>query len=157
MRQVVNIAIAENHAADPRFKSEQNFWDVYNGDDDDFYKEYRMKKPTFADCVPFLYDTPSTSEESIRHRLIRSKVVMAILIRFLATQLHQHNLGKEFGVRRSTISKRIRKAYRALLTAYYWTDYPDPKITFPTTAAQRNDASSWFFNKTLFILSKLYL
>jgi predicted XRE-type DNA-binding protein len=119
---VVNIAIAENYAADLSFKSEQNFWDVYNGDDDDFYKEYRMKKPTsdkiVADCVPFLYDTPSTSEESICHRLIRSKVVMAVLIRFLATQLDQHSLGKEFGVRQSTISKRIRKAYRCGTNPY---------------------------------------
>jgi predicted XRE-type DNA-binding protein len=119
---VVNIAVAENHTADPRYNIEQIFWDGYNGDDDDFYKEYQIKKPTFdkiaADCVPFLYATPSTSEELIRHRLIRSNVVRAVLIRFLATQLDQHSLGKKFEVKQSTISRRIRKAYRGFSNTF---------------------------------------
>jgi hypothetical protein len=84
----------------------------------------------------------------VRNRLLRGTVTMATLIRFLATQVDQHALGKEFGVRQPCVSKRIRRAYKALLTAYYWTDCPHPKIFFPTDDAQRHDASEWFFNKS---------
>lgn len=150
--EIVSLVMADSYAAEPRYKSEQIFWDVYDGDCEDFYKEFRMKKTTFdsivADCVPFLYDTPAENEVSARYREVRGKVCMAVLIRYLATQMSQHDLGKQFGVRQPCISKRIRRAYKALLTAYYWTDCPKPQIFFPTDQAQRDEASEWFFHKS---------
>jgi hypothetical protein len=53
------IIYADEYSADPRRKSEQIFWDVYLGDADDFYKDYRMSRDTFnqivKDSVPYLY------------------------------------------------------------------------------------------------------
>jgi hypothetical protein len=46
-RNVGAIALTDNHAGAPRYKSDAIFWDVYNGDDIWFYKEYRMSKTTF--------------------------------------------------------------------------------------------------------------
>ena len=100
---ILNLIIADDYSADPRYKSEQMFWDVYRGDDDDWYKEYRMSKSTLnrivSDCVPYLYSIEARGDEFKRYRYTRAKVTMATLIRFLATQLDQHSIGKEFGVR----------------------------------------------------------
>jgi hypothetical protein len=150
--EFMSLVMADSYAAEPRYKCEQIFWDIYDGDDDDFYKEYRMKKSTFdtivEDCIPFLYDTIAVNEEAIRARAVRSKVTIAVLIRYLASQMSQHDLGKQFGVRQPCISKRIRRGYKALLSAYYWTDCPKPKISFPTNQAERDEVSTWFFNRS---------
>ena len=107
---------------DPTRKSEQSFWDTYRGRESDWYKEYRMSQSTFndivRDCVPFLYSRPTYSLESARFRYIRSKVVIATLIRYLAIQSDQHTPGKEFGVRQPCVSKRLERACQALLSAY---------------------------------------
>jgi hypothetical protein len=135
--QVIQIFELQNYSADPRYKSELIFWEIYTGDNDFFRKEYRMSKVTFdsivTDCLPFLYTKPAKSAESIRWRAIRAKVTIAVLIRYLATQQDQYSLGKEFGVQQSCISKRIRRGYKALLSAYVWDNCPFPKITFPIT------------------------
>jgi hypothetical protein len=127
-RNVGAILLTDNHAGDPRYKSDAIFWDVYNGDDIWFYKEYRMSKTTFnmvvADCIPFLWEEPSTNEETVKSREVRAKVTMAELIRYLATQQDQNSLGKEFGVLQPCISKRIQKGYKD----YLWEDYLWDKI-----------------------------
>jgi hypothetical protein len=79
--QVIQILELQNYSADPRYKSELVFWEIYTGDDDIFRKEYRMSKVTFdtivTDCLPFLYSKPAKSEESVRWRAIRAKVTIA--------------------------------------------------------------------------------
>lgn len=47
---IVRMA-ADEYSADPRYKSEQPFWDVYRGDNNTWYKEFRMKKETFNRIV----------------------------------------------------------------------------------------------------------
>ena len=131
-------------------KSEQPFWDMYRGCNEDWYKEYRMSQATFnviaRDCVPFLYSCPTYSLKSARFRYLRSKVVIATLIRYLAVQSDQHALGKEFGVRQPCVSRRIDREYKALLSAYWYQGCPYPKISFPLEEG-RKDAARWFFNK----------
>lgn len=84
--QVIQLLELQSYSADPRYKSELIYWEIYTGDEDIFRKEYRMSKVTFdsivIDCLPFLYSKPAKSSESARWRAIRAKVTMAILIRF---------------------------------------------------------------------------
>lgn len=135
---------------DPTRKSEQSFWDTYRGRESDWYKEYRMSQSTFndivRDCVPFLYSRPTYSLKSARFRYIRSKVVIATLIRYLAIQSDQHTLGKEFGVRQPCISKRLERGCQALLSAYWFQGCPNPKIAFPLEEGRKASAR-WFFTK----------
>ena len=120
---------------DPTRKSEQLFWDTYRGRESDWYREYRMSQSTFygivRDCVPFLYSRPIYSLKSARFRYIRSKVVIATLIRYQAVQSDHYTLGKEFGVRLPCVSKRLERACQALLSAYWFQGCPNPKIAFP--------------------------
>lgn len=144
------ILAIDMFCTDPTYKSEQPFWDTYRGCEADWYKEYRMSQSTFniiaRDCVPFLYTRPTYSLKSARFRYMRSKVIMATLIRYLAIQSDQHTLGKEFGVRQPCVSRRIDRAYKALLSAYWYEGCPDPKISFPLEEG-RKEAARWFFNK----------
>ena len=130
-------------------KSEQPFWDMYRGCREDWYKEYRMSQVAFnviaRDCVPFLYSRPTYSLKSARFRYLRSKVVMATLIRYLAIQSDQHTLGKEFGVRQPCVSRRIDRGYKAILSAYWYQGCPYPKISFPLEEG-RKEAAQWFFS-----------
>jgi DDE superfamily endonuclease len=74
---------------------------------------------------------------------------MAKLIRYMAIQSDQHTLGKEFGVRqpdRTGMSKRIERACKAFLSAYWFEGCPSPKICFPIEESRRS-ASRWFFSK----------
>ena len=142
------IIALDQYSADATRKSEQPFWDVYRGCDETWYKEYRMSKETFngivRDSVPFLYSRPTYSLKSARFRFLRAKVVMATLIRYLAIQSDQHTLGKDFGVRQPCISKRIDRGCRALLSAYYYSGCPDPKIVFPLEAGRRAAAATFY-------------
>lgn len=135
---------------DPTRKSEQSFWDTYRGRESDWYKEYRMSQSTFndivRDCVPFLYSRPTYLLESARFCYIRSKVVIATLIRYLAIQSDQHTLGKEFRVRQPCVSKRLERACQALLSAYWFQGCPKPKIAFPLEEG-RQASARWFFAK----------
>ena len=144
------ILATDMYCVDSTRKSEQPFWDTYRGCEEDWYKEYRMSQATFniiaRDCVPFLYSRPTYSLHSARFRYLRSKVVMATLIRYLAIQSDQHTLGKEFGVRQPCISKRLDRGYTALLSAYWYQGCPNPKISFPLEAGRR-EAARWFFAK----------
>ena len=144
------IIALDQYSTDATRKSEQPFWDVYNGPDEFWYKEYRMSRETFngivRDSVPFLYTRPTYSLKSARYRYMRAKVVMATLIRYLAIQSDQHTLGKEFGVRQPCVSKRIDRGCRALLSAYYYEGCPDSKVHFPLEAARRS-AAAWFYSK----------
>lgn len=80
--EIMSLVMADSYAAELRYKSEQIFWDVYDGDDGDFYKEFRMKKTTFnsivADCVPFLYDALAENEVSARNCEVRGKESMVV-------------------------------------------------------------------------------
>ena len=64
------IIAIDQFCADPTRKSEQPFWDMYRGREEDRYKEYRMSQATFnmivRDCVPFLYSRPKCSLKSAR-------------------------------------------------------------------------------------------
>lgn len=146
----IRIIAMDQYCIDPTRKSEQGFWETYRGREEDWYKEYRMSTTTFNkiahDCVPFLYSRPTYSLKSARFRYLRSKVVMATLIRYMAIQSDQHTLGKEFGVRQSCISKRIDRACRALLSTYWYDGCPKPKISFPLEEG-RKEAARWFYNK----------
>ena len=144
------ILAIDMFCVDSTRKSEQPFWDMYRGCEGDWYKEYRMSQATFnviaRDCVPFLYSRPTYSLKSARFRFLRSKVVMATLIRYLAIQSDQHTLGKEFGVRQPCVSRRIDRGYKALLSAYWYQGCPYPKISFPLEEG-RKEAAQWFFSK----------
>ena len=52
------ILAIDMFCVDSSRKSEQPFWEMYRGCEEDWYKEYRMSQPTFnviaRDCVPFL-------------------------------------------------------------------------------------------------------
>ena len=113
------IIALDQYSTDATRKSEQPFWDVYNGPEEVWYKEYRMSRETFngivRDSVPFLYTRPTYSLKSANYRYMRAKVVMATLIRYLAIQSNQYTLGKEFGVREPCVSKRLDRGCRALL------------------------------------------
>ena len=89
------IIALDQYSTDATRKSEQPFWDVYNGSEEFWYKEYRMSRETFngivRNSVPFLYTRPTYSLKSARYRYMRAKVVMATLIRYLAIQSDQHN------------------------------------------------------------------
>lgn len=145
------MVAADEFSADRRYKSEAQFWDVYTGDTTDFYKDFRMAKSTFnqivKDCIPYLYDRPTTSLKSVRHRYLRSKVTIGTLIRYLATQSDQHTLAKEFGIRQPAISRRIDRAVRAVLSVYHFDGCAKPKIRFPLEDGRRESAE-WFFRKT---------
>jgi hypothetical protein len=41
------IIAIEEYCVDPTRKSEQSFWDTYQGREEDWYKEYRMGQSTF--------------------------------------------------------------------------------------------------------------
>lgn len=144
------IIALDQYSTDATRKSEQPFWDVYNGSEEFWYKEYRMSRETFngivRDSVPFLYTRPTYSLKSARYRYMRAKIVVATLIRYLAIQSDQHTLGKEFGVRQPCVSKRIDRGCRALLSAYYYEGCPEPKIVFPLEAGRRSSAA-WFYSK----------
>jgi hypothetical protein len=71
---------------------------------------------------------------------------MATLIRYLVIQSDQHALGKEFGVRQPCISKRIERACKAFLSAYWFDGCPYPKISFPLEAGRRRSAECFFRN-----------
>ena len=62
---ISQMIAADEYSVDRRFRQEDNFWDVYNGDSIDFRKDFRMERNTFnqilKDCIPYLYDQPSTS------------------------------------------------------------------------------------------------
>ena len=109
-----------------------------------------MSQSTFygivRDCVPFLYSRPIYSLKSARFRYIRSKVVIATLIRYQAVQSDHYTLGKEFGVRLPCVSKRLERACQALLSAYWFQGCPNPKIAFPLEEGRRASAR-WFFSK----------
>ena len=123
------IAIDE-FCIDPSRKSEQSFWDTYRGRESDWYKEYRMRQSTFnkivRDCVPFLYSRATHSLKSAKFRYRRGKIVMATFIWYMAIQSDQHTLGKEFGVRQPCVSKRIERACKAFLSAYWFSGCPNP-------------------------------
>ena len=143
------IAIDE-YSIDPTRKSEHSFWDTYRGRESDWCKEYRMSQSTFhtivRDCVPFLYSRPTYSLKSARFRYIRSKVVIATIIRYMAIQSDQHTLGKEFGVRQPCISKRLERGCMALLSAYWFQGCPCSKITF-SLEEERRASARWFFSR----------
>jgi hypothetical protein len=96
-----------------------------------------------------MYDLedPWMSEARRRHLLKKAKLCIATFIRYLATKSDQHAIGKEFGIRQPAVSKRIRKAVHAILSAYSNTGCPDPKIVFPTEA-ERLRSSDFFFERT---------
>ena len=66
------ILAIDMFCVDSSRKSEQPFWDMYRGCEEDWYKEYRMSQATFnviaRDCVPFLYSRPTYSLKSARFR-----------------------------------------------------------------------------------------
>ena len=144
------IIALDQYSSDPIRKSEQVFWDMYNGSEELWYKEYRMSRETFngivRDSVPYLYSRPTFSLKSARYRYLRVKVVMGTLIRYLAIQSDQHALGKEFGVRQPCISKRVDRGCKALLSAYYYEGCSDAKIAFPLEEGRRTSAA-WFYDK----------
>ena len=89
------ILAIDMFCVDSSRKSEQPFWDMYRGCNEDWYKEYRISQATFnviaRDCVPSLYSRPTYSLKSARFRHLRIKVVMATLIRywrFKVTSMH---------------------------------------------------------------------
>ena len=142
------IIALDQYSVDATRKFEQQFWDVYRGCEDIWYKEYCMSKENFnaivRDTVPYLYSRLTLSLNLDRFRYLRAKVVMATQIRYLAILSDQHTLGKEFRVRQSCISKRIDRRCRALLSAYYYEGYPNPKISFSLEGDPRAACNSFF-------------
>ena len=137
-----------------RFRSDCLFWELYdNADHIDWYKEYRMRKGTFNeivdDCMPFLYDFNNSWTTAARKKYLRRKAKLCIgtFIRYLATQSDQHAIAKEFGIRQPAVSKRIRRAVHAILSAYGNNGCEKPKIVFPNES-ERLASHDFFFERT---------